>query len=416
MSEEIVHGYRLSPQQKRLWALQRGVFWSRCVVKIGDRADLDRLEKAIYRVVEEHEILRTTFTVLPGMTVPVQVIHPESPECVKRHDLTMLSEEEQQRQVSDLYRTTTTDLGVLPLFRCDLFELSHDEAVMLLRAPVICADLRSLENIVSQIYTTENATPSAMQYADFAEWHHELLESEEGRKYSTRQSPQAEVNLPFERRPNEDAAFQPQVMPVSLSVDPQGIVPACWQTLIQRLAGTSEITLGIACDGRRHPELVNSVGPYSRYVPLQIESNDALTVVELSERLVEAKKQAAEWQEYFTWPDSESYFSVCFEERRDQTGSNNFSIYQCDAVEDRFQLKLVTWARSVPPAIAGGCVSNKDRAALTHPPATAGGTDRVQVRRLSFEAKPSGINGSSSISRRAPGAECPPRCERQSDG
>src|SRR5690349_11856879 len=314
MSEEIVHGYRLSPQQQRLWLLQNthsGAFWSRCAVKIAGRIDLDGLEKAIYRVVDEHEILRTTFTVLPGMTVPVQVIHPESRGCVKRHDLTRLNEEEQQRQISDLYSTTDLSIDVLPLFRCDLLELSRDEAVMLLKAPVICADLRSLENIASQIasfYAGETATLDAMQYADFAEWHHELLESEEGRRYSTTQSPAAEVSLPFEKRANEDSLFQPRVVPVSLSPDVlelaakdcwSSVVLACWQTLIQRLAGTSEITLGLACDGRRHPELVNSIGPYSRYVPLQIKSNEALTIAELTEQLAQAQKEAAEWQEYF---------------------------------------------------------------------------------------------------------------------
>src|SRR5215213_11325374 len=128
MSEEIVQGYRLSPQQKRLWYLQhtlRDAFWSRCAVRIAGRVDLEGLKNAIYRVVEEHEILRTTFTVLPGMTVSVQVIHPESPGCVKRHDLRSLSEEEQQRQISDLY-STTVDLPIdaLPLFRCDLLELA----------------------------------------------------------------------------------------------------------------------------------------------------------------------------------------------------------------------------------------------------------------------------------------------------
>ena len=353
MSEEIVHGYRLSPQQQRLWALQQThgrVFCSRCVVKV--EGDLKKVETAIYRVVEAHEILRTTFTVLPGMTVPVQVIHAESTGCVARHDLTSISEAEQQRRVSDLYSVTAdVRLDVLPLFRCDLFVLASGEALMLLRAPVICADLRSLKNIVDQIasfYSGENATISTMQYADFAEWHHELLESEEGetgRKFWTGQSSPAEVNLPFEKPVNEGAVFQPQALPVSLSADVlrltdeehwSGIVLACWQTLIQRLAATVDITLGIACDGRRHPELVNSVGPYSRYVPLQIEWNDALTVAELSDRLVQAKEQAAEWQEYFAPPVAESYFSICFEQR-----SASSAIYQRDAVEDRFKLKLV---------------------------------------------------------------------------
>ena len=96
MSEVIVHGYRLSPQQQRLWALQqthRSMFWSRCVVKVA--GDLKKVESAIHRVVEAHEILRTTFTVLPGMTVPVQVIHVESTGCVARHDLTSISDGEE---------------------------------------------------------------------------------------------------------------------------------------------------------------------------------------------------------------------------------------------------------------------------------------------------------------------------------
>jgi amino acid adenylation domain-containing protein/non-ribosomal peptide synthase protein (TIGR01720 family) len=350
MSEEIVQGYRLSPQQKRLWSLQhRGAFWSRCAVRITGGVDLERLEGAIYRVVEEHEILRTTFTVLPGMSVPVQVIHSESPGCVTR--------------VSELYDAKVDQpVDTLPLFRCDLLEVSADETVMLLRAPAICADLRSLENIVRQVasfYAGESATAVAMQYADFAEWHHELLESEEGRKYSSTQSPAHEVSIPFEKRVSEDALFQPQRLAVNLPADVMkfvaedsgerwsNIVSACWQTLIRRLAATAEITLGIACDGRRHPELANSVGPYSRYVPLRVESNDELTIAEFSERLAQAQKQAAEWQEYFSWPNADSYFSVCFEERRDEivytAGDIALSIYERVALEDRFNLKLVSW-------------------------------------------------------------------------
>jgi amino acid adenylation domain-containing protein len=52
--------------------------------------------------------------------------------------------------------------------------------------------------------------------------------------------------------------------------------------------------------------------------------------------LAHAKEEATEWQEYFAWPEAESYFSVCFEERS-VTPAN----YECEAVEDRFKLKLV---------------------------------------------------------------------------
>ena len=66
-----------------------------------------------------------------------------------------------------------------------------------------------------------------------------------------------------------------------------------------------------------------------------------------------------------------------------------------------------TWKRSVPPAVAGGCVAMRRRSITSlepllrilcgdsttclraaHPPATAGGTDLFQVRLLTFEARP----------------------------
>ena len=189
MSEAIVQGYRLSPQQKHLWLLQRrasaAAFWSRCAVRITGPVDLGRLEKAIHGVVEQHEILRTTFPLLPGMTLPAQVIHEESPECVRRWEVASLAVEEQQAFVRKLFEQTTgvnSAYDGLPLFHCDLLPLSGGEAVLLLKAPAICADLRSLELIVEQIagrYESQVSTVEVMQYADFAEWHYELLAGEE---------------------------------------------------------------------------------------------------------------------------------------------------------------------------------------------------------------------------------------------
>jgi hypothetical protein len=186
VSEETIQGYRLSPQQKHLLLLLRHmpaaapVFWSRCAVRVTGPLDPERLERAVKWVVEQHEILRTTFALLPGMTLPAQVIHEESPDCVKRSDLTALSTEEQNALVLKLFgETVDADSGYdsLPLFSCDLLRLSAEETVLLLKAPVVCADLRSLEIIVSQIashYESESRTLELMQYADFAEWHHAL--------------------------------------------------------------------------------------------------------------------------------------------------------------------------------------------------------------------------------------------------
>ena len=371
MSEGTVQGYRISPQQKRLWLLHQAadgpVFWSHCEVRVAGGVDLNRLEQAIYRVVDEHEILRTTFPVLAGMTLPVQVIHEHSPGCVKRLDANSCD--------------TTADLPAnydsLPLFRCDLVQLSPEQTIMILKAPAMCADLRSLENIVKQIAACYEAGEAiafgSMQYADFAEWHHEFLESEEPatrKQFSNSASRQTEVTLPFENSFAEETLFQPEAVRLKLS---PGVLEfaatagerwprfalSCWQILIQRLAGSPEVTVGVALDGRRHAEVLNSAGLYSSHVPLNIESpSEQLTIEELCELLANAERDAAQRQEYFVWPDGYAgspYFSICFEERRGpevfRAGDVSFSIERCDTTDDRFKLKLVCLVNEGLPSL-----------------------------------------------------------------
>src|ERR1051326_9118325 len=95
MSEGISQAYRLSPQQKHLWLLQQhapgSAFWLRCAVRVNGQIDLQRLERAISRVVEMHEILRTTFPLLPGTALPEQVVHQESRSGLNQKDLTSLT-------------------------------------------------------------------------------------------------------------------------------------------------------------------------------------------------------------------------------------------------------------------------------------------------------------------------------------
>jgi len=336
MSDGTIQGYRLSPQQTHLWLLQQhtpaSVFWSRCVVRVKGAVNLERLERAIETVVEAHEILRTTFPLLPGMTVPVQVIHQDSTDCVTRDDLTALSQEKQNEFiVSRAAADVTSDFDSLPLFRCELLQLSSEELVMLLRAPSLCADLRSLEMLVSQIatcYGSEDLNPIApMQYADFAEWHHELWEGKEGEpgtQYWKSHALHSEIKIPFESPLAEETHFQPESLrldlpPESVSAGQRfsQLALACWQVFIQRLNASSPVTIGKAFDGRRHPELASSVGLYTRHVPLAVDFVDEqLTMDQLLERLAQAEKEAFQWQEYFAWPETKTrpaYFSVCFE-------------------------------------------------------------------------------------------------------
>ena len=366
MSEATIQGYRLSPQQKRLWLLQArasaSAFWSRCAVRIEGPVDLERLEEAIHSVVQQHEILRTTFPLLAGMTLPVQVIHEESPECVRRCDVASLAVAAQNALVVKLFEQTpgvNSRYDSLPLFHCDLLPLSAEETVLLLKAPAICADLHSLELIVSQLasrYESPASTLDVMQYADFAEWHHELLEGEEGepgRRYWASQRMRSDVNVPFANGSPWET-FQPEMMPLEVSANDAAeitrVAAACWQILVQRFNSPATVTIGKATDGRRHPQLVNSVGPYDRYVPLTVDFTEKrLPIDRLVEAMQHAEEEANQWQEYFDGDTSDGatkYFPVCFEERRGpsvfRAGDIAFSIFRRAATDDRFNLKLVS--------------------------------------------------------------------------
>ena len=98
MPQEIIEGFRLSPQQKHLWPLRQSdhgpSYCTRCVVRIEGELDVEILQQAIRHVIGQHEILRTTFRLLPGMTIPVQVISDRADFSFDRHDATQLQRHE----------------------------------------------------------------------------------------------------------------------------------------------------------------------------------------------------------------------------------------------------------------------------------------------------------------------------------
>ena len=78
MQDASIEGFRLSPQQKRLWQLQEAgnnqPYRAHCAVLIEGNLNREILKSALQDVINRHEILRTTFRVLEGMNLPLQAI------------------------------------------------------------------------------------------------------------------------------------------------------------------------------------------------------------------------------------------------------------------------------------------------------------------------------------------------------
>src|SRR6185369_16067783 len=169
MSKEIIEGYRLSPQQKHLWLLGQSERSAVCAVRIDGELNADLLQQAIRQVVERFEILRTTFKLLPGMTIPVQIISSGSDFEFFTHDEHALIE----RKI---------DYDQPPL-RADLISKSPFQHILIISLPAVSIDVASFQYLLSEIaaaYAGTSRTEETMQYADFAEWQNELLEGEGG--------------------------------------------------------------------------------------------------------------------------------------------------------------------------------------------------------------------------------------------
>src|SRR5918992_38137 len=147
MQEGIIEGFRLSPQQKHLWLLQQGEeslpYRVSCAVLIEGDLHMEVFKAALERVVNRHEILRTTFRCLPGMTIPLQVIADCSIPSVQDYDLSGLDPLEQDAKIDSLFHEANQlpfDYEHGPLLYMSLVNLSLHKHVLLVSLPALYAD------------------------------------------------------------------------------------------------------------------------------------------------------------------------------------------------------------------------------------------------------------------------------------
>ncbi len=387
MSQHKIEGFRLSPQQRQLWAMQqRGEalpYNAQSVMLIEGELDRAVLSAALRMVVARQEIFRTTFQCWTGMTIPLQVIGEQSLEAEGCFDLSRTEEQSLDAEVRELLaklRETNFDFERGPLFQASLVKLSESTHLLAITLPGLCADAVTLRQLVSEIglcYAAclrgEEPSGEQIQYADFAEWQNDLCEAEDtkkGRAYWRKlQLPSTfrHFKLPFETRVESNAAFRPQLFGWPLNHDlasrieaiaaatattPQSFLLACWQALLWRLNPGEEGVIGVAFDGRRQEGLTEAMGLYARYLPLRSEPEN-LSFSELLRRVNQQFLEIFKWQEYFILEqieganesaDAVSFFPICFEfEERNESyaaAGVRFSSYSQRSCIARYKLKL----------------------------------------------------------------------------
>ena len=316
-------GFRLSPQQRRLWAegQRHGSDWQRVVATAVIEGDLDlgALQTAMADVVGQHEILRTRFHRLRDAAFPLQVIGgPEWSWSLRE----VGEESEAERMAAALSSGCPCTPATSPVLHASLIPLDAGRHLLVASLPALACDATAVCNLMREIArsyhgTGEPENREVPQYADLAEWQNELLESEEmaaGRAYWQQRdwALLPPVCPPFVR--TTALGFRPQTVPVSLDpsvarrleelADVYGapvssILLACWQILLWRLGGGGEFVIDVAYDGRRYEDLADALGPFTRYLPFPCRLESGLPFSELLKQVAQRSVELAEWQEYF---------------------------------------------------------------------------------------------------------------------
>ncbi|HYK41878.1 MAG TPA: amino acid adenylation domain-containing protein [Thermoanaerobaculia bacterium] len=286
MTENTLEGFRLSPQQSRIWALSqldgRGAYRVSGFFRFDEGWDPARFKRALSEVVERHEILRTSFRRLAGMTAPLQIVHDRMEVRLEE-----LAEAPAEGRVS-----FEPDLERGPLVVARFRSASPGSAAVELDLPALCADRTTMRLIAAEIAADLSGEPVAasapLQYADVAEWFHELLEKPESapgieywRRFDLRGADAPP--LPF-RLLDPALGFEPKRSSVPISLVPaerlrhfdelpgrptRSMLLAAWQAFLQRLCGGEPVIIGYESEGRRLPELRTVLGPCARSLPLR---------------------------------------------------------------------------------------------------------------------------------------------------
>jgi len=341
VQQSVIEGFRLSPQQKRLWARpweRRGCRISGAIEVEGDAVSTSALAAAVSALLRRHEIFRTRFEQLAGMEIPLQVVAEEPAVELDRERLEDAEPgalEARVRALLDERQRRARDAETFAPGRLTVLEAGPGRWLVIVDLPALCADPQTLDHLVGELAEAwaagaaerleeppEEPIEEPLQYVQFSEWQNELGETEEsaaGLEFWSRLTAELPPipTLGEERRESAEPGAEATV-PVALAegfteragavaaelgTAPERIVLAAWQIVLARLGGVDRLLTHALFDGRKFPELEGGLGPFSRYLPLPLSIAADVPARRLIERLDHLVEEIDTWQEFYPEED-----------------------------------------------------------------------------------------------------------------
>ncbi|WP_225409747.1 non-ribosomal peptide synthase/polyketide synthase [Stigmatella hybrida] len=321
----------LSLAQERLWLADKlspgsPIYNVPAALRMRGALHPPALTSALSGIVRRHEALRTVFREVDGN--PVQVILPPGPVDVPLVDLSALPPQEAEAQARHLAREEAKHPFALeqgPLLRTLLIRLSGQEHVLCLTLHHIVSDGWSggvfLRELAALYGAHSQGVPSslpelAFQYADYAAWHRDWLQSgvlTENLAYWRQQLaevPTLQFRTDAPRPPGErfHGGGQHFFLPGELATQLEALAQregatlfmsllAVFNVLLQRYTGQDDIAVGTDIANRGRDELEGLIGFFTNQLVLRTRMEGAPTFQELLGRVRQVALEAYEHQD-----------------------------------------------------------------------------------------------------------------------
>ena len=282
--------YPVSPAQNRLFIVGQieniGITYNIPVVmRIEGNLDPDRLSKAIGKMTERHEILRTSFAVSNGE--PVQVVHPK----VRMKRIFLETDEAGiDKAIRDFIRPF--DLEKPPLFRAGLIRISENRHLFIFDVHHIIFDGWSAGVFMDELwdlYEGKKLLPRKLQYRDYAAWQLKVLQGEVIRKQEKywldifrTTIPVLNMETVYPRGSSISfggarlhitigEAVVSRLREIAREQDATlfMLLLSAYSILLSKYSGQEDIVIGIPSSGRTIPEVERMIGMFVNSLPIR---------------------------------------------------------------------------------------------------------------------------------------------------
>ncbi|MEJ8545006.1 amino acid adenylation domain-containing protein [Brevibacillus borstelensis] len=311
--------YPVSSAQKRMYLLYQlegaGISYNMPGMMILDGVlERERFEAALQKLIERHEILRTSYEMIGEELI--QKIH-------ERVGVPIEYMEAREEEIDQVFRSFVRpfDLAVPPLLRAGLVKVAENRHYFLYDFHHIAVDGESMAMFTREFiecYQGLSLPEPSIQYKDYAVWQKDWLRSDAFKKQETYwlnafAGELPVVNLPTDfARPSVQsfegdqvtAATGKQLMDDLYRIANQTgttlymVLLAAYNVLLSKYSGQEEIVVGTPISGRSHPDLAHVVGMFVNTLAMRNRPAKTKTFTEFLSEVKEHALQAYENQEY----------------------------------------------------------------------------------------------------------------------